>query len=452
MRTALTATPRTPLFAGFWSKARCQTGFVRALVEWAMTPTQAKADAALGLFSIINRRLDGAERQNLLTTVGRVIEQHEGLAWNQMIFLALHLAEAGLRSSAALNLCVLYPPRESDPLSGPRLVAEMAEDERLTTEQKASCIAGALQLGDPRTMGFLSDAWKRLAPKVREAASFIQPATAQVPYIEFLLEALAWEPVAGIYGALAGQLGRLGSFGDDDNPFITIHRTFPSWAAEDSPFMRVQRFSRSEVLERILPRLYALRDSEKGEPVMPAVIDVWSGKEDPSEDNESGQTGFSSRAPDDYPFDELASLAFILFYNASRPGEERLKDSLCGGLIFAVTQNKTPEELSTLLAAEASIEPNFRDNVRSTAEVVSEFVGSKTFKKMYPPGGNYTNAAQSLAQALYNLFARSHSEKERDKGSRELGLEALSRGLAFGLVLRRDYPELAAKLADSLNL
>jgi hypothetical protein len=273
--TALAAVARKSLSARFWSKERAGERLIESLISWAMQPTQENADAAMGCLATFSEKNDDSAHQQLIANLSRLIEENHGFMWNQMIFFALNLPRATQRATAALNLSILYPPTSADPLSGPRFIANSAAEDRFSPEQRASLFAGVLHLGDPRTMGFLLGIWKLLPEKVRHEVATIQPGAAQIPYIEFLLDALACESVGDIYGALAGQLGRLSYFGSSSSPFVTIERAFPCYEGKSGPFLSRQVFSRRVVYEKIRNRLIALKNAEKGAPVMPEVIKSW---------------------------------------------------------------------------------------------------------------------------------------------------------------------------------
>lgn len=284
VETAIKARPKSSVSrpkAGGYREAR------EALCHWAMMPCQEHADAALAWMAELRGGVEGVDEERLLQELTESVERDEGLMWNLMIFLALHLSEGHLRATASLGLCVLYPVQGSTAsglLAGPQLVADLAADGRLRVEQRAALIAGVLHLGEPRTSRFQLGTWKRMPVAVRRAAAMILPGVAHVPYIDFLMAALAWESDPAAYGGLAGQLGRFASFGGEERPFVRAERAFPCWGGGASPFVRMEVFTREDVFLRIRTELQRLKAQETGdERVMPTVLACWQSGDDADE-------------------------------------------------------------------------------------------------------------------------------------------------------------------------
>jgi hypothetical protein len=240
-----------------------------------MLPFQANADLALEAMLSFRARVGADADQILLSALTATVEQEQGLMWNSMIFLSLNAALPQVRAQAALNLCVLYPARSGDILEGPRFVADLSLDERFGEEQRGSLLAAALHLGDARTSDFLLETWEQSPTPVRAVAANILPSFPHLPYIDFLLDVLESETDEGIYGALAGQLGRFGRLAGKESKFPRMERSFPVWANKSGPFTKVETFSKREVLQRIGLRISRLIETEEGEPVMPTVEQLW---------------------------------------------------------------------------------------------------------------------------------------------------------------------------------
>lgn len=220
------------------------------------------------------------ERTSLLLEVSKQVEENEGLGWEILMAFALGDTEHRIVSTAAMNLAVLQPCPDGEALAGVRTVCQLVERLGYDSPKSASMLSGLLLLGDVQLFPFLNIAWQELTPECRHiVASSWSGLTARATSL-MLLDWLERERNEGVYGALAGTLGRM-ALGAHDGKIVDIERSFPAYAGEPIKVLGVQdvrTFGRG-----IKDRLEALANKETGERVMPIVLQAWLGDEDPAE-------------------------------------------------------------------------------------------------------------------------------------------------------------------------
>jgi len=216
----------------------------------------------------------------MLLEISKQIEEKEGFGWEILIAFALGDTEHRIVSTAAMNLAVLQPCPDGEALAGVRTVCQLVERLGYDSPKSASMLSGLLLLGDVQLFPFLNIAWQELTPECRHiVASSWSGLTARATSL-MLLDWLEREKNEGVYGALAGTLGRM-ALGAHDGKIVDIERSFPAYADEPIKILGVQdvrTFGRG-----IKDRLEALANKETGERVMPIVLQAWLGDEDPAE-------------------------------------------------------------------------------------------------------------------------------------------------------------------------
>jgi tetrahydromethanopterin S-methyltransferase subunit F len=146
-------------------------------------------------------------------------------------------------------------------------------------------------------------------------------------------------------------------------------------------------------------------------------------------------------------FDQLAMLAFPIFYNETRAVEDRVKDAICGGLIVGLKETRGEDGLQILLAPSASADTAFGSNVSDTAALAAVFVNGSAFAEAMAAKPGSPFPAEVIASALCQLMLHNRTiEREPPKST---AYEGLCRGLVFALVLWRDHPRIASRLAES---
>jgi hypothetical protein len=148
-------------------------------------------------------------------------------------------------------------------------------------------------------------------------------------------------------------------------------------------------------------------------------------------------------------FDGLAMLVFPIVYNEKRAFEDRVKDAICGGLIFGLMETCVQERVQMLLAPSASIDTAFGDNVCDTAALAAFFVNGSTLPEAMAAQPGSPFAAEVIAAALCELML--NGRNVRQELAKRTVYEGLCRGLVFALVLWRDHPGIAGRLAASIT-
>jgi len=220
------------------------------------------------------------ERTSMLLEVSRQIEEKKGFGWEILMAFALGDTEHKIISTAALNMAVLQPCPEGEPLAGVRTVCRLVEQIGYDDPRGASMLSGLLLLGDVKVFVFLHTAWEHLSPECRHIVASSWSGFSPRATVLMILDWLEREENEAVYGALAGTLSRM-ALGAHEGKIVDIQRAFPAYEGEPITVLGVQdvrTFGRG-----IQDRLEALANKEKGDRVMPLVVQAWLGDEDPAE-------------------------------------------------------------------------------------------------------------------------------------------------------------------------
>jgi hypothetical protein len=187
--------------------------------------------------------------------------------------------ESQIISTAALNLCVLYPPKD-DPLGGPRFLSSMLAQSPAPDSATGAALGGMMLLGDERVSGLIRQIWAKLRPEGRKEAVRQRSPLVSKCHVDLLLEFLAMESDLATYGCIAAALAKAAVWAERDGVFV-VERIFPAWSSPDEPLRITRRWSRHEFAAEIRSRLNELIETESTGPnegmIMPLVLRRWQG-------------------------------------------------------------------------------------------------------------------------------------------------------------------------------
>ncbi len=90
-----------------------------------------------------------------------------------------------------------------------------------------------------------------------------------------MLRALEVERQEGIYGNLAALVAHYAQKAKQAVHLVDLERHFPAWEGKTNPFLSIEQLTFDRVRHLITPQLQKLCDEERGDPVMPIVLDAW---------------------------------------------------------------------------------------------------------------------------------------------------------------------------------
>ncbi len=114
------------------------------------------------LYSYAVSRLDRDERMQLVTQFGEIVERQEGLGHMGLMMFLVADDNPGIRSTAAMQLAVLFEPKDGDVLTGAKFVVNTLMNQEKDPERQGDALGGILLLGDKRLLPLLCDAWEKL--------------------------------------------------------------------------------------------------------------------------------------------------------------------------------------------------------------------------------------------------------------------------------------------------
>jgi hypothetical protein len=92
------------------------------LLEYGATQESKRIDGLFALYRHVMTRIPPSGRLEMLTEFATLIERHHGFGHMGLLMFIAADTDPGIRSSAALNLAVLYDPADGDMRGGPRFV------------------------------------------------------------------------------------------------------------------------------------------------------------------------------------------------------------------------------------------------------------------------------------------------------------------------------------------
>lgn len=187
----------------------------------------------------------------------------------------LHDDSPALVSTAALDFSVYHPLQDDDPMTGPKAVLEMFNEN--SVECRAGLFNGLMLLGDDRVFDLLREARRRLTPL--EARIVCGPGSGFLfaSTIKFLidwLEEAEEDDDEGAYGLTAAALGNLPRTANIPR-VVAGRRRFP--VEPDGEILEdgSKQIPLDEYAETIEPRLRAIARREPPPQVMPLVLAAW---------------------------------------------------------------------------------------------------------------------------------------------------------------------------------
>lgn len=214
------------------------------------------------------------ERLDLLLQLAELAERRvTGLGCLQPFLSADE--DPAVISTASLNLAVLIPLVDGDPLTGPREVLRFTEGAD-TDATYAGILQGILLLGDRRILPLLDRCWEPLGPEGRRILLHSWSGFVYASTIDFLLSWLESATAESEYGSIAGVLASY-PLRKDAFPFVAdVERKFPANGPGKGPCVRqLGRWTFEEYGKIIAPRVKAIAAAETGERVIPKVLGAW---------------------------------------------------------------------------------------------------------------------------------------------------------------------------------
>ena len=222
----------------------------------------------------VAKRTTVAQRLEILSGVADLVEGFEAGLSSLLPFLCADEEQAVI-SSAALNLCILIPPRNGDLLTGPKDVLGFLEGSD-TDNTRVGILQGVLLLGDRRVLPLLDRCWEGLGREGRRCLAHSWSGFVYASTIEFLLGWLERTGDEMDYGSIAAALV-LCAVRQKNSPFVlNVERKFPANGDGDGPPLRfLNRWTLEEYGKIIATRLQALGEAETGEKLIPKVLGAW---------------------------------------------------------------------------------------------------------------------------------------------------------------------------------
>jgi hypothetical protein len=222
-------------------------------------------------------RISVADRLELLQATTELVERRQ-LSVNSLLPFIITDPEHVVVSTAALNLAVLMPLKDGDPLTGPRYLLESLKSTDDATVQ-VGVLSALLLLGDRRVVKLLDRCWEHLDHDSRINLTHARSGNLFAAVVDFYLDWLdslddhtAWEE----YGAVAAALTRMPK--DANQGFVTdVQRKFPANAADGQPEIKLlDRWTIPEFGRRIEPRLRPIHAREREPRITSHIFRAWN--------------------------------------------------------------------------------------------------------------------------------------------------------------------------------
>ncbi len=233
------------------------------------------------LYEVLVERTQPEQRVGLLMQVTSLIEKGSVSVNALMPFIFVDIDHTVI-STASLNLAVLLPLIDGDPMSGPRHLRELAEeltDEVKDQDTRLGIISGLLLTGDRRATPYLDGCWNLLD---REHQQLLTHSTSQFAYATAMDFFLDWLEVCladgdeEMFGIVAATLYRAADLARESGGVIDVERVFPATAAGDAQPVRLLSKWTARKYGRVLtPRFRDIAARESEPRIMPAVEEHW---------------------------------------------------------------------------------------------------------------------------------------------------------------------------------
>jgi hypothetical protein len=249
-------------------------------IEYGCSNDESQIPLLFALYREWIGRSSAETRLQALQVLTAAIEERCGCAILALMPFITAEAESHIISTAALNLCVLYPVEE-DPLAGPRFLASVLEQNPTPDGTAGAALGGMMLLGDERLSSLIRQIWEKWPPEARKEAVRQHSPFVSKSYVELLLEFLATESELATYGCIAAALANAAVRAERNVGVSEVERVFPAWSAPDEPLKIKRHWSRQEFAAEIQNRLEQLIATELTGPneemIMPIVLRRWLG-------------------------------------------------------------------------------------------------------------------------------------------------------------------------------
>ena len=225
---------------------------------------------------------DVARRQRLLTRMTDFISAgHQNRYVALLCFLSAD-TDGQITSGAALDLAMVMPQDQGDPLTGPKYVALhgcgglRAKLGKPGQDDEGDVAAGLLLLGDMRLLSLLEEIWERLTPEGRRRMVRRNSNLVTALLIEFLLRRLEADKDEAYHGELGAALHNLPEIASrlPMAAVMDVRRNFGLPAGKE-PMELLDHETLAEAFAGFRPRLEALIARESEPKVLPVVLSVW---------------------------------------------------------------------------------------------------------------------------------------------------------------------------------
>jgi hypothetical protein len=244
-------------------------------ISYGLDPESNQGPVLAELYALYAERTSPIERRAVLGEVTEFVEENEGDGFKSLwVFLALD-PDDELRAEAALNLASLVPADEGEPFCGPEMVLNYIAEQAAKGKDVTSIFSGILHLGDARLLPMLEATWDKLPNLVQMRVPNGSPIFCSHAMIQFYLRQLERGCEEGVFGSVcAGLVNLIKNASRIESGVVDVERVFPAYA-DDDPIQVVEKWTLSEYLEVVRPRLEKLMAAESEPKVLPKVIRVW---------------------------------------------------------------------------------------------------------------------------------------------------------------------------------
>ena len=239
------------------------------------------------LFAFYRRYLgmaDVARRQRLLSRMTEFISNGHQPRYVALLCFISADKDGQITSGAALDLAMVMPCDDGDPLAGPKYVAQhgcgglRAKFGGPKSDDEGDVAAGLLLLGDMRLLPLLEEIWERLTPEGRRRMVQRRSNLVSALMVEFLLRRLEADKDEEYFGELGAALYSLPAIAAQQpiNAVLDLRRNFGLPPGKE-PMELIGHEDIPTAFARFRPRLQALIDRESGPiKVLNATISVWA--------------------------------------------------------------------------------------------------------------------------------------------------------------------------------
>jgi hypothetical protein len=241
--------------------------------------TFALGDSMRVLYQLASRILSHDERKQTQQLVTHyAMEGRTGHA-ALLPFLRCE-AEHGIVSAATIDIAMLMPQANGDPLTGPRFLLGEFESLPGDAPQRGGILAGLMLLGDERLLPLIKGRWREVtSPAARRELAAANSGLVKTLQIDFLLDWLEQTTDDAEIGGIAGTLVRM-SFASQVPGVLKTRRSFPASAApEGEGIVLEHRWTFAEYADIIEPRLQPLMDRESEPKILGTVLEAWRSAE-----------------------------------------------------------------------------------------------------------------------------------------------------------------------------